>query len=97
VTVKVYIPSTFRRLTDNREHVEVEGNCVADVLESLEAAYPGFGELVFDQDRNVPRHINIFVNNQEIHDLNGTATPVVDGDQVAVIPALAGGVHHGQQ
>ncbi len=89
--VTVYIPSTFRRLTDNHEHVTAEGSCVSEVLDSLEASYPGFAELVYNEDGEVPRHINIFVNNQEIHDLNGTATEVADGDQVAVIPALAGG------
>jgi molybdopterin converting factor small subunit len=91
MTVSVYIPSPFRRLTDNREYVEAEGNNISEVLDSLEAAFPGFGDLVYDQDRQVPRHINIYVNDQEIHDLNGTDTPVTDGDQVAVIPALAGG------
>ena len=89
--VTVYIPSTFRRLTNNEEHVTVEGSCVSDVLDSLDAAYPGIGDLIYNSDREIPRHINIYVNNTEIHDLNGTATEVVDGDQVAVIPALAGG------
>ncbi len=91
MTVSVYIPSPFRRLTANREYVEAEGDNVAEILDSLEASFPGFGDLVYDQDRHVPRHINIYVNNQEIHDLNGTDTPVFEGDQVAVIPALAGG------
>jgi adenylyltransferase/sulfurtransferase len=91
MTVSVYIPSPFRRLTANREYVDVEGETIRQVLDALDASYPGFGDLVFDQDRRVPRHINIFVNNQEIHDLEGTDTPVADGDQVAVIPALAGG------
>ena len=91
MTVSVYIPSPFRRLTANREYVEAEGANISEVLDALDAAFPGFGDLVYDQDRQVPRHINIYVNNQEIHDLNGTDTPVADGDQVAVIPALAGG------
>ena len=91
MAVSVYIPSPFRRLTANREYVEVEGTSVSEILDSLDASYPGFGDLVYDQDRQVPRHINIYVNNQEIHDLNGTDTQVSDGDQVAVIPALAGG------
>jgi len=91
MTVSVYIPSPFRRLTANREYVDAEGANISEVLDSLEASFPGFGDLVFNQDHEVPRHINIYVNNQEIHDLNGTATAVTDGDQVAVIPALAGG------
>jgi adenylyltransferase/sulfurtransferase len=89
--VSVYIPTPFRRLTANREYVQAEGANVAQVLDALEAEYPGLGDLVFDQDHQVPRHINIYVNNQEIHDLDGTNTAVKDGDQIAVIPALAGG------
>ena len=91
MAINVYIPSPFRHLTDEAEHVAVEGSTISEVLDALEASYPGFGELVYDQDRQVPRHINIYVNDQEIHGLNGTDTPVSDGDQVSVIPALAGG------
>ena len=89
--VSVYIPSPFRRMTANREYVEVEGRTVGEVLDAVEARHPGFGDLVYDRDRHVPTHINIYLNNQEIHDLDGIATMVADGDQVAVIPALAGG------
>ena len=89
--ISVYIPSPFRRMTANREYVEVEGANVGEVLDAVEAKYPGFGDLVYDRERHVPTHINIYLNNQEIHDLDGIATVVADGDQLAVIPALAGG------
>jgi adenylyltransferase/sulfurtransferase len=89
--ISVYIPSPFRRLTANREYVSVEGTSIAEVLDALDTQYPGFANLVYDRERKVPTHINIYLNNQEIHDLQGTATSVTDGDQVAVIPALAGG------
>ena len=91
MAVSVYIPSPFRRLTANREYVTVEGASVSEVLDAVNAEYPGFDLLVFDEEREVPQHINIYVNNQEIHDLAGVQTELVDGDQVAVIPALAGG------
>lgn len=91
MAVSVYIPSPFRRLTANREYVSVEGHNVSEVLDAVNAQYPGFDMLVYDGDHRVPRHINIYVNNQEIHDLSGVETTVEDGDQVAVIPALAGG------
>ena len=64
--VSVYIPTPFRRLTANREYVEAEGANVLQVLDALEAAYPGLGDLVFDADHRVPTHINIYLNNQEI-------------------------------
>ncbi len=89
--VSVYIPSPFRRITANRENVTVEGATVGEVLDAVERAYPGFANLVYDADRRVPTHINVYLNNTEIHDLDGIETKVSDGDQVAVIPALAGG------
>lgn len=91
MTVRVYIPSPFRRFTADREHVSVEGETVRDVLDALDEAYPGFDHLVYDRDRRVPAHINIYVNNRVIHELAGTETALSDGDQMAVIPALAGG------
>mgnify|MGYP002636986988 CR=1 FL=1 len=89
--VSVYIPSPFRRITQNRENVNVEGATVGEVLDAVEAIYPGFANLVYGEDHQVPTHINVYLNNTEIHDLEGIATSVSDGDQIAVIPALAGG------
>ena len=95
MAIDVYIPSPWRRLTANHEHVTVEGSNVDEVLDALNERYPGFDVLVYDSERRIPRHINIYVNNQEIHDLDGTATKLRDGDQLAVIPALAGGAADG--
>ncbi len=95
MAVSVYIPTPFRRITANREYVQAEGTSVAEVLDGLTERFPGFDMLVYDEHREVPAHINIYVNNQEIHDLEGTATSLDDGDQVAVIPALAGGADDG--
>ena len=97
MSVSVYIPSPFRWLTQNREHIDVDGQNVAEVLTAVNTRYPGFDNLVFDSEGSVPAHINIYVNNREIHELGGTETPVADGDQVAVIPALAGGADDGAQ
>jgi adenylyltransferase/sulfurtransferase len=92
VTVQVYIPTPFRRLTGNRSHVEARGTTVDEALRSVNAQYPGFCELILDQNADVPAHINIYVNNREIQSLQGKETPLQDGDELAVIPAIAGGV-----
>jgi adenylyltransferase/sulfurtransferase len=91
VSVNVYVPSPWRHLTANREYVDVEASDVAGVLNAVNERYPGFDNLVYNGEGDVPRHINIYVNDREIHDLSGIATLVEDGDRVAVIPALAGG------
>jgi adenylyltransferase/sulfurtransferase len=89
--VSVYIPTPFRKLTGNRQHVEADGKDVAEVLANVDKQYPGFRALVFGSGSEVPAHINIYVNKQEIGSLDGVATKLNEGDEVAVIPAMAGG------
>ncbi|HLF71478.1 MAG TPA: molybdopterin-synthase adenylyltransferase MoeB [Dehalococcoidia bacterium] len=89
--VSVYIPTPFRSFVGNRSNVEVDAEDVAEVIANVDALFPGFRDLCCDQDGTIPRHINIYVNNTEISALDGAATKVKAGDQVAVIPALAGG------
>ncbi len=91
MSVKVYVPTPFRKLTGNRAFVDADGSDVTGVLQDLEQHYPGFGELVFDAERRILDHINVYVNNQEISVLDGAETAVADGDEVSVIPAIAGG------
>ena len=89
--VNVYIPTPFRSFTGNRTNVEVPGRDVAELLANLNTKYPGFSDLCCDDTGAIPAHINIYVNNKEISALDGPATRLSEGDQVAVIPALAGG------
>ncbi|HEY7467020.1 MAG TPA: MoaD/ThiS family protein, partial [Dehalococcoidia bacterium] len=89
--ISVYIPTPFRSFVGNRTTVEVEGANVGEVLANLDARFPGFRNLCYNGEGAIPAHINIYVNNQEITSLAGEKTAVSDGDQVAVIPALAGG------
>ena len=89
--VSVYIPTPFRKLTGNRQHVQAEGRDVAEVLANVDKQFPGFRGLVFGSGDEVPAHINIYVNMQEIGSLQGIRTKLNEGDEVAVIPAMAGG------
>jgi molybdopterin/thiamine biosynthesis adenylyltransferase/molybdopterin converting factor small subunit len=91
MAVRIYIPTPFRRYVGNRTHIEARGGCVGEVLDDLGARFPEIGGLIFDSERRIPAHINIYVNNTEIHSLAGRDTAVNDGDEVAVIPAVAGG------
>ena len=89
--VTVYIPTPFRKLAGNQTHVKTSGDTVGEVLDTLGAQYPSLKHMIYDEDDQIPGHINIYVNNQEIHSLQGKETPVKDGDEMAVIPAIAGG------
>ena len=91
MSVNVYIPTPFRHLVGNRANVRASGATVRDVLTDLDQQFPGFGAQVMDASGQRARHINIYVNQVEIENLEGEATAVNSGDEVAVIPALAGG------
>jgi molybdopterin synthase sulfur carrier subunit len=91
MAVKVYIPTPFRRAADNRDHVVIEAADVKALLDRLEERFAGLGGLVRDADGQVHAHVNIYVNGEAIEALDGLATPLAEGDEVSIIPALAGG------
>ena len=91
MAVTVYITTPFRRATSNRDRVEVRSADVGGALDELEAAYDGLRGLVRDERGEIHRHIAIYVNSEAIEALGGLKTPLADGDEVAIIPALAGG------
>lgn len=91
MAVTVYIPTSFRRATNNRDRVEVTAIDVSRMLDQLEASYGGLKGLVRDEGGEVHHHVNIYVNSEAIESLQGVRTPLKDGDEVTIIPALAGG------
>ena len=91
MSIMVYIPTPFRRFAGNQVYVRAEGGTVAEVLESLASQYPPLRNMVYDEMEEIPAHISIYLNKQEVHSLQGKQTPVKDGDELAVIPAIAGG------
>ena len=91
MSVNVYIPTPFRRATNNQAQVSVEANDVAALLDGLETRFSGLRGLVRDGKGEVHRHVNIYVNSEAIESLRGLDTVLKDGDEVSIIPALAGG------
>jgi adenylyltransferase/sulfurtransferase len=91
MTVTVYIPTPFRKLAGNQTFVKASGSTVGEVLDELGTQFPGLRNMIYDDHDEIPGHVNIYVNNTEIHTLQGKETPVSDGDEMAVIPAIAGG------
>jgi molybdopterin synthase sulfur carrier subunit len=89
--VTVYIPTPFRRATQNKDRVAVDAGVVSAVLDELERQHAGLKGLVRNETGEVHHHVNVYVNDQAIEDLAGLDTPVKDGDEVSIIPALAGG------
>lgn len=91
MAVTVYIPTPFRRATNNKDRVQVAATTVAGMLDELERAFSGLAGLVRGEGGEVHHHVNIYVNNEPIEALQGLGTPLKNGDEVAIIPALAGG------
>ena len=87
----IRIPTQLRPLTGGAGEVSVEGGSVGEVLKALDVAYPGFGERLFDDAGKLRRFVNVFVAEEDIRFLDGLATPVADGDEVTILPAVAGG------
>ena len=92
MAVTVRIPTPLRRLTQNQPEVEAEGDTIESLIENLEANYPGIKERICDESGNVRRFVNIYLNDEDIRFLDGNATAVKDGDEISVIPAIAGGL-----
>ena len=91
MSVTVYVPTPFRRVTNNKDRENVEADSVAEALDDLEKTYQGLRGLVRAEGGDVHPHINIYVNSEAIEALQGLGTPLKDGDELTIIPALAGG------
>ena len=91
MAVKVRIPTPLQTLTNNQPEVSIEGATVGELIEKLNAEYPGLKERVCDESGKVRRFINIFVNEQDIRFLEKEDTAVKEGDEISIVPAIAGG------
>jgi molybdopterin synthase sulfur carrier subunit len=89
--IKVRIPTPLRPMTGGKSEVELTGNTVSEIIDNLGSAHPGIKERVYDEQGEIRRFINIYVNEEDIRFLTGKDTPLKDGDEVSIIPAIAGG------
>ena len=89
--VTVRIPTPLQRITKGQGEVPCQGASVAELLADLEQQYPGVKERICDEQGKLRRFVNVFVNAEDIRFLQGDQTPVKDGDEVSIIPAIAGG------
>jgi len=88
--VTVRIPTPLRMHTDGKDAVDVVGATIGELIEALEVQCPGIRDKVLDA-KGVRRFVNIFIGDEDIRFLKGIDSPVVDGDEVSIIPAIAGG------
>lgn len=91
MSVTVRVPTPLRRYTGGQAQVTAEGITLAEVIDDLEARYAGLRERLLDEKGELRRFVNVFVNEEDIRFQNGLATAVKDGDEVSIVPAIAGG------
>jgi len=89
--VTVYVPTPLRKVTGGQSKLTASGRTVRELLDGLERTHSGIRQQLCDEMGEVRSFINIFVNGTEIRQLEGLSTPVQDGDEVSIIPAMAGG------
>ena len=91
MSVKVRIPTPLRKLTNEQELVEVAPGTVAAAIKELQEKFPGIQERLVDDAGQVRRFVNVYVNEEDIRFLQNNETVLMDGDEVSIIPAIAGG------
>ena len=90
MSVRIHIPTPMRQHTEGKAVVEASGTTVQTLLDDLGRKYPAVTQRLFDNGR-VRQFINLYLNDEDIRYLDNLATPVKDGDELAVVPAVAGG------
>jgi molybdopterin synthase sulfur carrier subunit len=90
MAIKIQIPTPMRPHTENQATVEVSGATVQTILENLGQKYPAIKAKIFDGGR-VRQYVNLYLNDEDIRYLDNLATAVKDGDELSIIPAVAGG------
>ena len=91
MSVTVRVPTILRTYTSGAAEVQADGATLADVVESLETSYPGIRARLLDDAGKLRRFVNVYVGDEDVRFAEGLQTPVADGAEVSVIPAVAGG------
>ena len=89
--ITVRIPTPLQNMTQNKAEVESSGTNIREVIDDLERNFPGIKERICDEKGNIRRFINIYVNEEDVRFLKQDQTSLKDGDEVSIIPAIAGG------
>jgi molybdopterin synthase sulfur carrier subunit len=92
LSIVIRIPTPLRRLTGGQETATVDGcRNLSEAIDALESAHPGLKERLCDESGELRRFVNVYVNNEDVRFLSGLQTPLKPGDEVSIVPAVAGG------
>jgi molybdopterin synthase sulfur carrier subunit len=91
MALTIRIPQPLRGLTANQPTVSASGGTLSACIVNLEASYPGIRERLLDESGQLRRFVNVYVNGDDVRFIDGLDTPLKDGDEVSIVPAVAGG------
>ncbi len=89
--VTVRIPTPLRRMTNGQSKLEMDASTLSVMIDSLEASYPGFKERLIDENGDLRYFVNIYLNGEDVRFLQGLDTSTSSGDEISIVPAVAGG------
>jgi molybdopterin converting factor small subunit len=91
MSVQVLIPTPLQKFTNNQASVDVEAKSVVELIDGLDAAFPGIRARLCDEEGKIRRFLNFYVNSEDIRFLENESTTLSAGDEVSIVPAVAGG------
>ena len=91
MSIVVRIPTPLRRLTNGQDKVDVDGESLGGVIDAMNEQYPGIRERICDDQGQLRNFVNVYINGEDVRFLQGLETATTDGDEVSVVPAVAGG------
>ncbi len=91
MSIVVRIPTPLRRLTNGQDKVDVDSNTLGGVIDAMNEQYPGIRERICDDQGQLRNFVNVYINGEDVRFLQGLETATTDGDEVSVVPAVAGG------
>ena len=91
MSVLVRIPTPLRRITNGQAQVELESATMGELVDNLDGSFPGLKERLLDENGELRYFVNLYLNGEDVRFLEGLNTPVNSGDEVSIVPAVAGG------
>jgi sulfur-carrier protein len=91
MSVTVRIPTPLRKLTGGADEVSIEGATIGAMIDNLEAEHAGLKERLCDENGEIRRFVNVYLNDEDVRFLDGSKTALKDSDEVSIVPAIAGG------
>ena len=92
MSVRVRVPTPLRKFTNGADEVNAQGLNVRAIVDDLERSYPGIRERICDETGKIRRFVNVYVNGDDIRFLQNLETSLKDGDNISIVPAIAGGL-----